>query len=360
MQYDATEKLLNTARRRLWLHGLVDRGWFSLILTTGILGLAAVVHTFFVSLTTIWWVPMASLPVAVAITTTVFNRPSLETSARAVDRWLNTHDLLTAAWHLRSRVPRPAFTAAFVVLDQANQVATNASRNLPQLRKVWLRSPHHPLPTAMAIAVAAMSLFFLSLQGAASSGEVSGPVLNNSFTQDQNAEDHWLPVFEPGLTDTSANAVDTHTKRDPTSSSLVSSKDALPQVSPGTEESDQDEPGSNTRSNALQAAKGAGTGRVASKEPPPATVGRETADGDIALADLELITLQRTPVGETGAIDHTLSNELIPFESDHELSATMAQNVSAARAAKEPFSPAVGPAYRVLQARYFEETSPND
>lgn len=355
MQYDAIGKLLNTARRRLWLQGLIDRGWFSLMLMSGILGLAAILHTFIMPMTMTWWGPAALLPLAVATLAAVFNRPSLEEASRAVDRWLNSHDLLTAACYLRSQAPRSASSAALVVLDQADRVAINASRSLPHLHKT-----RHPLPFAMAIAVAATSLFFLSLQGAASPGRVSAYALNDSVTRVQKTEDHWLPVFEPDLTDASADDVDTHTKRDPASSSLVSSKDVPLQVSPGTEESEQDELDSNTRSNALQAAKGAGAGRVASKEPPPAAVGRETADGDIALTDLELVTLHRTPVGETAAIDHTLSSELIPFESDHEQSATMAQNVSAARAAKEPFSPAVGPAYRALQVRYFEETSPND
>ena len=221
------------------------------------------------------------------------------------------------------------------------------------------KSPE-PLPTAMAIAVAATSLFFLSLQGAAPSGRYSAPVFNESFTRDQKAEDHWLPVFEPDLTAASADVEGMHTRRDPTSSTLVPSKDAALQVSPGTEESEQDELDSNTRANALQAPNGAGVGRVASNESPPTEVDRKATDGDSALTDLELVTLQRTPTGEAVAIDHTLSSELIPFEGDHEQSAIMAQNISAARAAKEPFSPAVGPAFRTLQIRYFEETSPND
>lgn len=355
MQYDAVGKLLNTARRRLWLQDLIDRGWLSLMLMSGILGMAAILHTFFMPMTMTWWGPAVLFPLAVATLATIFNRPSLEATSKAVDRWLNSHDLLTAACYLRSQAPRSTSSTALVVLDQADRVAINTSGSLPHLRKT-----RHPLPTAMAIAVAATSLVFLSLQGAASSGRVSAPVLNDPVARVQKTEDHWLPVFEPGQTDASADGVGTHTKRDPASSSLGSSKDAQLQVSQGTEENEQDELDSNTRSNALQAAKGAGAGRVASKESPPVAVGRETAEGDIALTDLELVTLQRNPIDEAVAIDHSLSSELIPFESDHEQSATMAQNVSAARAAKEPFSLAVGPAYRSLQVRYFEETSPND
>jgi len=355
MQHDAIGKLLGSAQRHLWLQGLIDRGWVGLILMSGILVLAAIVHTIFIPLTVSLWGPAALFPLAAATLVAAFNRPSLEEASRSVDRWLDSQDLLTAACYLRSQNPGPASSAALVVLDQANRVATNVPRSLPHVREA-----RNPLITTMAIAVAATSLFFLSLQGAAQSGRVAAPVFNDSFTRDQKEEVQWLPILEPDMTAASADIEGMQNGKDLISSNLVPSKNASLQVSRGTKESGQDELDSDTRANALRAPSGAGAGRVASNESPPDAVDRMVADEDSALADLELVTLKRTPTGEAVTIDLTLSNELIPFESDQEQYATMAQNVSAAKAAKEPFSRAVGPAYRTLQIRYFEETSPND
>jgi hypothetical protein len=299
-----------------------------------------------------WWGIAALLPLAVATAAAVFNRPSLEASARAADRWLNTHDLLTAAWYIRSQIPRSTSTASLVVLGQADQVAADPSRSLPHLRK-----SRHPLPTAIAVAVAATSLFFLSLQGAAPSGRIPAPVLDESRVRDQTTEDYWLSALDSGLHDVSPVAEDTQSMREPSGSSIESSNGPKGQASPGAEEREQGEPDSNTRSKALQATKGAGAGRVASEESPRPVTGREASDGTTALAALELVDLQRKPAGEAAAIDRAVSVKLIPFASGPGKADTAAQYVPAARAAKEPFSPTVGPAYRALQARYFEETS---
>ena len=352
MRNDTTGKLLNTVRRRLWLQGLIDGGWLSLMLMSGILGLAAILHTFHVTVTMTWWGIAALLPIAVATVAAVFNRPTLEASARAADRWLNTHDLLTAAWYIRSQTPRSTSTASRVVLDQADQVATDPSRSLPHLRK-----SRHPLPTAIAVAVTATSLFFLPLQGAATSGRSPAPVLDESRTRDQTAEDYWLSVLDPGLPDTSPVVEGAQSMREPTSSSIRSSNGPKHQASPAANEREQGEPGSNTRSSAPQAAQGAGAGRVASEEPPRPAPSREASDGTATLTGLELVAVQRKPAGEAVAIDRAVSVELIPFANGPGQPDTVAQGVPAARAAKEPFSPSVGPAYRALQARYFEETS---
>jgi len=355
MRYDTTGKLLNTARRRLWLQGLIDRGWLGLMVTSGILGLAAVLHTFHMTMTMTWWGPAALLPLAVATITAVFNRPSLEASARAADRWLNTQDLLTAAWYIRSQTRRSTSSASLVVLDQADQLAADSSRSLPHLRKY-----RHPLPTAVAVAVAATSLFFLALQGAAPSGRSPAPVPDESRARDLTADDYWLSVLDPGLPDASPAVEGTQSMRDPSSSPIGPSNGSTHQASPAAGEHEQDEPGSNTRSNALQATKGAGAGRVASEEPPRPATSREASDDTAALADLELVDLPRKPAGEAVAIDRAVSVELIPFASGPGQADTVAQGVPAARAAKELFSPSVGPAYRALQARYFEETSHGD
>jgi hypothetical protein len=354
MRNDTLGKLLNTVRRRLWLQSLIDRGWLGLMLASGILGLAAVLHTFHMSVTMTWWGIAALLPLAVATVAAVFNRPSLEASARAADRWLNTHDLLTAAWYIRSQTPRCTSTASLVVLNQADQVAVDTSRSLPHLRK-----SRHPLPTAIAVAVAvaATSLFFLSLQGAATSGRSPARVLDDSRTRDQTAEDYWLSALDSGLPDTSPVVEGTQSMREPSSSSIESSNRPKHQASPAAEEREQGEPGSNTRSKALQATQGAGAGRVASEEPPRPVTSREASDGTAARAALELVDLQRKPAGEAVAIDRAVSVELIPFASGPGQLDAAAQGVPAARAAKEPFSPSVGPAYRALQARYFEETA---
>ncbi len=325
------------------------------MLTAGMLGLAAVLHTFHMTVTMTWWGPAALLPLAVATVAAVFNRPSLEASARAADRWLNTHDLLTAAWYIRSQTPRCTSTASLVVLDQADQVAADTSRSLPHLRK-----SRHPLPTAIAVAVAAMSLFFLSLQGAVPSGRFPAPVPDESRAQDQTAEDYWLSVLDPGLPDTSPAVEGTQSMRDPSSSSIESMNGPTRQASPAAEEREQGEPGSSTRSNAQQATKGAGAGRDASEESPRPATSREASDGTAALAALELVDLQRKPAGEAVAIDRAVSVELIPFASEPGQADGLAQGVPAARAAKEPFSLSVGPAYRALQARYVEETSHGD
>jgi hypothetical protein len=352
MRNDTLGNLLNTVRRRLWLQGLIDRGWLGLMLASGILGLAAVLHTFHMTVTMTWWGPAALLPLAVATVAAVFNRPSLEASARAADRWLNTHDLLTAAWYIRSQAPRYTSTASLVVLGQADQVAADTSRSLPHLRK-----SRHPLPTAITVAVAATSLFFLSLQGAAPFGRTPAPVLDESRVRDQTAEDYWLSVFDPGLPDASPVFEGAQSMREPSSKSIGSSNGSTRQASPAAEEREQGEPGSNTRSNALQATQGAGAGRVASKESPRPVTSREASDGTAALAGLELVAVQRKPAGEAVAIDRAVSVELIPFASGPGQLDAAAQGVPAARAAKEPFSPSVGPAYRALQARYFEETA---
>lgn len=355
MRYGATEKLLKTARGRLWLQGLIDRGWLGLMLMSGILGLTAVLHTFFIPLTITWWGPAALLPVAIATMTALFNRPSLELSARVADRWLNTHDLLTAAWYLKSHPSSSMSGAAFVVLDQANKVAINTSRSLPRLRNT-----RYPLPTAGAIAIAAISLFFLSLQGAVSSSRPHHPVAGNSPALAETEEDKWLPVFEPGQADATTVKGNIRAKRKPASLSLVPSNEIPQNASPAREEREQTEPGSSTRSNILQAAKGAGAGRLASMEAPSPAPGGETSDGTATMTDIEFVSLQRKPDNEAVTMDHTKSVGLIPFEIGYQPTAVIAQDVAPARATKVSFSPAVGPAYRALQARYFEETSHND
>jgi len=355
MRYDTTGKLLNAARRHLWVQGLIDRGWLGLMLTSGILGLAAILHTFHMTVTMAWWGIAALLPFAAATIAAVFNRPSLEASARAADRWLNAQDLLTAAWYIRSQTPRSTSTASLVVLDQANQLAADQSRSLPHLRK-----SRRPLPTAIAVAVAATSLFLLSLQGAAPSGRIPAPVPVESQARDQTAEDYWLSALDPGLPDASPVVERTQSMRDPSSSSSGPSNDPTSQASPAAEEREQGEPGSNTRSNALQATKGAGAGRVASEESPRPATSREASDDTAALADLELVDLPRKPAGEAEVIDRAVSVELLPFESGSGQAVVVAAGAPAARAAKKWFSPSVGPAYKALQARYFEEISHGD
>jgi hypothetical protein len=182
-------------------------------------------------------------------------------------------------------------------------------------------------------------------------------VLDESRVRDQTAEDYSLSVFDPGLPDASPVFEGAQSMREPSSKSIGSSNGSTRQASPAAEEREQGEPGSNTRSNALQATQGAGAGRVASKESPRPVTSREASDGTAALAGLELVAVQRKPAGEAVAIDRAVSVELIPFASGPGQLDAAAQGVPAARAAKEPFSPSVGPAYRALQARYFEETA---
>jgi len=70
--------------------------------------------------------------------------------------------------------------------------------------------------------------------------------------------------------------------------------------------------------------------------------------------------VQRKPADEAVALDHAVSVELIPSESGPGQADAVSQGAPAARAAKERFSPRVGPAYRAFQVRYFEETSHGD
>ena len=352
MRYDTTRKLLNSVRRHLWLQDLADRTWLGLMLTSGILGLAAVLHTLHITMTVNWWGPAALLPVAVTIIVTAFNRPSLEVSARTADRWLHSHDLLTTAWHLRSQAARTTSTAVHVVLAQADQLAADPSQSLNHLR-----NPRHPLPTAIAITLAATSLFLLSLQGAAPSNRLPTPMPDESQAQDQPAEDYWLSALEPGLSATSPAIKSTQSTRDPSSSSFVSSNEAGRQTSSNPEKNESVDPDPDIRSNAPQITKGTGTGQGASQEKPRPASGRETSNGTVNFAGLELITLQRKPADEAMAIDHAVSVELISEKTDPVQPGAMTQNIPAARAAREHFSPSVGPAYKALQTRYFEETS---
>jgi hypothetical protein len=352
MRYDTLRKLLNTVRRHLWLQDLVDRTWLGLILTSGTLGLAAILHTLHINMSMSWWGPMALLPVAVTTIIVAFNRPSLAVSARAADRWLNSHDLLTTAWHLRSQTARSESTAAPVVLVQADQLAADPPRSLPQLR-----SPRHPLPTAIAVAVAATSLFFLSLQGTAPSNRSPAPMHSVPQAQTHPAEDYWLSALETGLSATSPAVENTQSTQEPSSSSFVSSNEASLQASPDPEKSESVDPDPGIRSDAPQITKGTGAGQGASQEEPRPAPDRETSNGTVAFADLEFVTLQRKPADEAMAIDHAVSVELTSVQSDPGQPGAMAQDIPAARAAREHFSPSVGPAYKALQTRYFEETS---
>jgi hypothetical protein len=354
MRYHATGKLLNTARRRLWLQGLIDRAWLGLLLASGILGVIAILHTLSTPITMNWWVPAALLPVALATIAAALNRPSLERSARAADRWLNTHDLLTAAWYLNSQTPRSDSKAALVVLDQADQVATNSVRSLPRLRK-----SRHPLPMAIAVATAATSLFFLSLQGAAQSDRIPVPKLDEPQARYDAAEDHWLPAFDPGTSNSDSISEDTQFMPEQSGNAFGPSTGSALQATTGAEEGTQGESGPDVRSKSLRPTNGAGAGRIASIAPPSES-NREAPAGTVDLAGLELVDLQRKPAGEAVAVDRTVSVELSPFESNDNHPGAVAQDVPAAGVAKNPFTANFGPAYRALQARYFEETSHRD
>jgi hypothetical protein len=355
MRYSSTEKLLNSTRQRLWLRDLIDRVWVGLMLTSGILGMAAVLHTFHTIVTMSWWIPAALLPIAVATVAATFNRPSLEASARAADHWLNSNDLLTAAWFLRSQTPASTSTTALVVLNQADQLAADSPRSLPRLHK-----PRHPLPTTIAVAVAATSLFFLSLQGAAPSGSLTTSMHSEPRTEDRSAEDYWLSVPEPGLPGASPVVESTQTMRDSSDSSTKPSDGTTGPASPTAEQDEPGEPGSGTDSNALQAMTGAGAGQLASKEPSRPAPNHDASDGTTSFTDLELVALQRKPADRAMAIDRTMSVQLIPFESGARHPVTAARDAPAARAGKEAFTPRVGPAYRALQVRYFKEISYGD
>jgi hypothetical protein len=354
MQHDSTEKLLKTVRRRLWLANLIDRGWFGLMLTSCCLALAAVLHLLHVALPLNWWGPAVLLPLAVATVAAAFNRPSLAASARTTDRCLNTHDLLTAAWYLRSQTPRPASIAALVVLDQANQVAAAPPHRLPRLTRAG-----RPLPRAISVAVAATSLFFLSFQGAVPSSSLPSPVPDESRVQSQAVEDPWLTVLQTGRPDPAPNVDARQSNSKPQGSSIGASNEPKSQAAPAAKHGDQDESGSRARSHALQAAKEGGASRVASKEQ-GREPSRDASEGIANLGDLEFVALQRKPAGEAVAIDRAVGAELVPSEGGPpELTVTV-ERVPAARAAKEPFSTGGGPAYKAFQAQYFEEISHGD
>jgi hypothetical protein len=351
---DRTKKLLNRVRRRLWLQGLIDRGWLGFMAASCFLALVAVLHTFHAPLTLGWWGPAAALPLAVAAIATAFSRPSLAASARAGDRWLDTHDLLTAAWHLRSQTPRPASAAALVVLDQASRVAAHPPRNLP--------APglsRHPLPTALAVAVAATSLLFLSLQGATPTGVVPNPMPDESRARGPEAADPWLAGVETELSDAVAAAEGSQAMRESPGSSPLSSNGPSSRTSPSPDGLEPDESLTGTRSNALQPATGPGAGRVASNERPTAP-GREISGDMVTLDGIELVAVQRKSAGEAVAIDRATGAELMPSGSGPGRPGAVSRSAPAARAAKEPFSPNGGPAHRALQAHYFEETSHRD
>ena len=298
--------------------------------------------------------PAVLLPLAVAVVAAAFNRPSLEASALTADRWLGTHDLLTAAWDLRSQSPRPASTAALVVLDQANPVAADPSHSFPRLTRA-----RHPLPRAIAVAVAASSLFFLSLQGAAPSGSLPDPMPDESRARDQAANDPWLTVLQTGRTDPAPIVDAGKSNSEPRDRSLVASNEPKAQAAPAARQGDQVESGSSTRSHALQAANGGGASPVASQEQGPAP-SRNASEGIANLGDPEFVAVQRKPADKAVAIDRAAGEELIPFEGGPPEFAVPLQHVPAARAAEEPFSPSGGPAYKALQAHYFEEISHRD
>jgi hypothetical protein len=354
MQDDSTEKLLKAVRRRLWLANLIDRGWFGLMLTSCCLAVAAVLHIFHAALPLNWWGPAVLLPLAVATVAAAFNRPSLAASARTADRWLNTHDLLTAAWHLRSQSPRPTSTAALVVLDQANRVAAGPSHSLPHLTRAW-----RPLPRAIVVAVAAGSVFFLSLPGVAPTGRLSDPMPDESRVVGQAAKDPWITVLQTGRPDPAPIVDARQSNSKPPDNSIGASNEPKAQPAPAAKHGDQDESGSRTRSHALQAAKGGGASPLASKEQ-GREPSRDASEGIANLGDLEFVALQRKPAGEAVAIDRAVGAELIPSEGGPPELAVTVERVPAARAAKEPFSTGGGPAYKALQAHYFEEISHGD
>ena len=148
--------------------------------------------------------------------------------------------------------------------------------------------------------------------------------------------------------------------RESSDSSIKPSNGITSPASPATEQDEPGEPGSRTDSNTLQVMSGAGAGQLASKEPPRPAANHETSDGTASFTDLELVALQRKPADRAVAIDRTVSVELIPFESGAGHPVTAARDAPTARAAKEAFTPSVGPAYKALQVRYFEETSHGD
>lgn len=350
MRYDATEKLLNTARRHLWLQGLIDRGWLGFMWMSGVLALAAGLHSFTTAMTITWWGPVALLPLAVTTIVTIYNRPTLEASARAADRWLNAHDLMTAAWHLRSQTDWPTSTAALVVLDKAEQLATDPARSLSHFR-----NPRHPLPPTLAIATAATSLFFLSLQGSLTNDGLGSPVLEEAQILDQRDEDPWLPILDFELKEIATVVGDKQSTQEPISSSSGSLNEPASRTLPVTEERGQAEPGSVTQSNSRQTVNGNEVGLTASIQSPGSEPGPGVSKGIVSFKDLEFVALQRRPAAENVVIDRATSVELIPFVSDFEQVDTVTPGALAARVAHEPFSASVGPAYKALLARYFEE-----
>jgi len=212
----------------------------------------------------------------------------------------------------------------------------------------------------MAVAVAATSLFFLSLQGAAPSGSLTTSIYGGPRTEDHLAEDYWLSVPESGLPGASPGVETSQAMRGSSNSSIKPSGRTTNPASPTAEQDKSGEPGSNTDSNALQAMTGTGAGQLASKEPPRSAPSHDTSDGTASFTDLELVALQRKPADRAVAIDRTVSVELIPLGSGARHPVTAARDAPAARAAKEAFTPRVGPAYRAFQVHYFKETSHGD
>jgi hypothetical protein len=354
MRYDFTEKLLKGVRRHLWLQGLIDRLGLGFLVVAGILGVAAILHNTFAAMQLAWWASLALVPIAAAVIATAVFRPSLEAAARAADRWLDTRDVLTAAWYLRSQTPRSASAATRVVLDQANQVAADPPRSLPRLR-----SSRHPLPMAMAVAVAATSLFFLSLEGAVPAGNSPDPSLDEPLTRNPAVEDDWLSAFEPGLTDAPPLAEGRQFTPKPPASSAGSSNGPPPRGSSAAEKGEQGDSDQSARSAALRATQGAGAGPVASGESPTKSV-RNDRDGPAAPPDFRFVPVQRKPADEATATDRAVSVQLVPLAGGSPQPLAGVRDVPAARAGRQPFTTAGGPAHSALQARYLENMSQND
>jgi len=359
MRPDTTTTLLKTVRRRLWLLGLIDRLILGFVFASAVLGVAALLHTFLANIRLAWWAPLALLPIAAAAVAAAFSRPSLAASARAADRWLDTHDLLTTAWYLKSRPPDHDSAAARVVQAQADQLAAKQSaakapRSLPRPG-----GTRRPLPVVVAVAVSATSLFLLSLDGVAPTGHLPNPTLGGPLNRNDVAMDDWASVLEPGARDEGALTEGRPATPQPADRPTGPASGAPPQGPPVAQADGRGDSGDSAVSAAARAAQGAGAGPVASAEP-PARSGRQDSDGAAAPAEVRTVDVRRRPDGEGLAVDRAVSVELIPVSAARRQPAGNVRDAPAARVGRQPFSPGGGPAHSALQARYFEEARNSD
>jgi len=356
MRYEATNRILRKAQRQLWLQGLIDRWSLGLMLAAFMLAICAGLHTLWEAVSMTWWVSGALVAAAAPVLLALLDMPSPHPAAAALDRWLDTHGLFSAAWFVNSQTAPPT-TASLVVRERAERVARVSADKWP-----GFANPFTPLRTAITVTVAAVSLFLLSLQGAVEPAPTTVPLPGEQLTRDEARADQWVSALEEMARARTPLAGERHAPRNAPGDFAGSSGPPRRGSASGADPAEPTELGPDGRSGSrlLLPGQGHDLGRSASMEPSRGTTADEYPEGDYVPDELNILNVPRKPAAQTTAIDHRQGIGLLPVESAPQGLQFQLLQAAAAQPVNGPFALALAPAQRALQFRYFNEAADGD